>query len=137
METMQKNWQDYDQSLHSSTLRPVQSHLPQQETLFVQQPPTCLQLTQIFSAQPSAQLRAHIDRYIPKVWHCLQLTNQIPASITEDALRKRQRAQQWLISFKYSLPTEGRAYIAQVLKWMHGEETAGRDPLLSIGNPAR
>jgi hypothetical protein len=83
--------------------------------------------------QASAQLRANINRFIPTVWYCLLLINHTSGPMTEDILQKRQRAQQWINSFKTSLPVEGLNYTWQVLRWMRAEQKAGRDPLVSIG----
>ncbi|USP78863.1 hypothetical protein yc1106_06137 [Curvularia clavata] len=91
------------------------------------------EVTAAVSHQASAQLRAHINPHIPQLWHCLQLTLQNHVQTSQAAIKEQNCAHQWLLSFKHSLPPEGRTYLAQVVARMNLEKAAGRDPLLSLG----
>lgn len=98
------------------------------------QPQTLEHGTAVIPPNASARLRANINRYIPQAWQCLLLANQRSELATEADVQKRKRAQQWLMCFKNSLPPEGRTYMMHVVNWMHGERTAGRDPLASLAS---
>lgn len=122
-------------SFQSQVAQP--SHLSQSDSLSVRQSPILPRATETTKPHASTPLLANISHYIPQVWHCLRLTSQAIGPTTEDALQERQRARQWLISFKMSLSSEGRSYVSQVVKWMHAEQNAGRDPLVSLARPTQ
>lgn len=122
----------HQQSVQSQAQVVEDNHPSQLEPQLAWQPPA-LPHTEIVAPQASAQLRVSINRYVPQVWYCLRITGNKFEPISADDLHRRNRAQQWLTSFKMTLPVEGRTYISGVLRWMYSEQAAGRDPLVSIG----
>ncbi|CAO2650217.1 Nn.00g015090.m01.CDS01 [Neocucurbitaria sp. VM-36] len=65
-------------------------------------------------SQISQELRTNIDAHLPKLFQCLQTasghSSSSPSLPSEGAAEKKY-AQQWLESFKASLPPEGRQYV--------------------------
>lgn len=125
------------QPLHQQSTQPQaqvvgENHSSQLASQSAWQPPVLPQ-TEVVAPQVSTQLCASINRHVPQVWYCLRITGDKSEPISADDLHRRNRAQQWLASFRMSLSVEGLAYISGVLRWMHSEQTAGRDPLVSFG----
>ena len=78
----------------------------------------------------SLQLRQNIHSHLAQVWECLQIIQN--TSVSEDdvaAQTKKKHANEWLMTFKYSLPPEGHEYMMQVVRLMIEEHKAGRKPL--------
>ncbi|EUC44826.1 hypothetical protein COCMIDRAFT_97129 [Bipolaris oryzae ATCC 44560] len=119
--------------LSSSSPQVVEDNHPSQLVSQSAWQPPVLPHTEFFVPQVSIQLRMRINSYLPQVWNCIRVTGDKSEPISADDLHRRNRAQQWLTSFKTNLPVEGRPYVSWVLRWMYSEHVAGRDPLVSFG----
>lgn len=122
----------HQQSAQHQAQMVEENHPSQLESQSTWQPPA-LPHTEVITPQLSTELRVRINRYVPLVWYYLRIIGDKSEPISADDLHRRNRARQWLKSFKTSLPVEGRSYISGVLRWMYSEQAAGRDPLVSIG----
>jgi len=78
----------------------------------------------------SLNLRQNINSHLAQVWECLQVTEDTSASEDDVAAQtKKKHANEWLMTFKYSLSPEGHEYMMQVVHRMIEEHKAGRQPL--------
>jgi hypothetical protein len=114
-----------------------QQHQPQSAPQLLHSPSPNMSRTQASpprpSPQASAQLRENINRHLPELWHCLQLVHERYQSTDLEDIQQKQRAYDWLASFRTSLPREGHGYLQLLVTRMTAASEAGKDPLAAVG----